>query len=382
MPRPDPLFQNLLAELRSLILKSYAPGQALPSQRALADMYGVGQTTAHRALAALEKEGLIDVRSRFHWRRRIEINGRKTAQTDRPLKIAVITRRNQLEIRNAWTYQLLRQKIEQRGWEVVLVPNLKMHHPTPGRNVVDLRRVPWNACDVALLFEVEDAATLGNPILKKHPVLALDLDATTFGLESVSFDDHGAGRYVAKYLFDLGHRRFALTDEVNGPGWPADAACMQRSVGFQAEIGRLGGCIRPEYRIAFSRKGNGEYKGLSCVRNALDAWMALPPRLRPTALFAIDLSLAARLMEALQHHGISVPRDLSIITVSWSEAFLPGGVKLTRVHVDFERLVVRALDLASGLPMRTNAETTPTLHMDPILLVPGETTAPPKQISR
>jgi DNA-binding transcriptional regulator YhcF (GntR family) len=384
VPRPNPLFQNLLIELRRLILQSYAPGEALPSQRALADMHGVGQTTAHRALSTLEREGLIEVRSRFNWQRSMKGSTQKNHRLSvTPLRVGVISRRNQRQINEDWTYQLLRREIEQRGWSVVWVPNPKQHHPMPRQNQIELRRVPWNLWDVALLFEVEDIATLDSPILKKHRVLSMDCDATPFGIESVTFDDFGAGRYAAKHLFELGHRRFALIEEFNGPGWPAEATWMQRAIGFQVEVGRLGGCIRPEYRIPASRKLNEDFKDHESGPRAVEAWMALPPKLRPTALFAVSLSPVPGMLNALRQNGLSVPRDLSIFTLSWSGPPALDDLNFTYIQLDFHGLVNRTLDVAAVLASRESTTVQkPALHLNSILLVPGNTTTPPKQAAR
>jgi DNA-binding transcriptional MocR family regulator len=69
VPRPDHLYRDVLAGLRQQFLASYAPGEKVPSQRELALMHGVGQATVHRALQALEKEGLVRARPRMNWER-------------------------------------------------------------------------------------------------------------------------------------------------------------------------------------------------------------------------------------------------------------------------------------------------------------------------
>jgi DNA-binding LacI/PurR family transcriptional regulator len=377
MPRPDQLYQNLLVELRRQVLNSFAPGETLPSQRALADMHGVGQATVHRALSTLVKEGLVEARPRLGWLRSAQKGSVKGKGSAKSLRVGIISRRSKNEFASYEIYQALLDESRSRGIEVVLVPNLKEHHPTPGRNRVELRRVPWNAFDVGLLVEIEDAATLGDPLLKKHSVLAVDLDATPFGIESVTFDDYGAGRVAARHLFDLGHRRFALTDEVNGPGWPAEATWTERSHGFQAEVGRLGGCIRPEYRVACSRSGR-EFDAARSGSRAIECWLALPEKLRPTALFAIDPSPLPNLIDAMKRRSLSVPRDLSIIAMTWSGAPKIANLSFTTIQVDLAGLVRRTLDAAAEMAQRTGKTSgEPRLHVAPTLLVPGETTAPP-----
>ena len=137
-------------------------------------------------------------------------------------------------------------------------------------------KVAWNSFDVGLLVELEDAQTLSDPMLKQRPVLAVDLDATEFGIESVTFDDYGAGRLAARHLFELGHRRFAVTDEINDPGWPAEITWLARRHGFEAEAGRLGGCIWPQWRIPSARSRNSLIMS-EMTRSIADSWAAMAP---------------------------------------------------------------------------------------------------------
>jgi DNA-binding LacI/PurR family transcriptional regulator len=376
MPRPDQLYQTLLVELRKQVLQSFAPGEALPSQRALADMHGAGQATVHRALSTLVKEGLVEARPRLGWLRTAQkSDGAKASR--KALRVGIISRRAKAEFDRYEIYDALRKEGQQRAHEVIFVPNLKEHHPTPGRNRVELRRVPWNSFDIALLVEIEDAQTLSDPVLKTHRVLSFDNDATPFGIESVTFDDYGAGRIAARHLFELGHRRFALTDEVNGPGWPAEATWTERSHGFQAEVGRLGGCIRPEYRVPCSRSG-GEFDARESGKRAVETWMALPSKLRPTALFAVDPSPLPALLNALKARAMSVPRDLSIIAMAgWSGEIENSDLNFTTVRVELQSLVRRTLDVAAEIAERKNdSNAEPRLHVAPTLLVPGNTTGP------
>ena len=62
MPKTDRLYQELLSKLRRQVKASYSEGEGLPSQRALADMHGVGLATVHRALKQLATEGLVETR--------------------------------------------------------------------------------------------------------------------------------------------------------------------------------------------------------------------------------------------------------------------------------------------------------------------------------
>lgn len=58
---PVPQYQAIAADLRRLIESGkFQPGDALPSEAALADRYGVARGTARHALAELEGAGLVE----------------------------------------------------------------------------------------------------------------------------------------------------------------------------------------------------------------------------------------------------------------------------------------------------------------------------------
>src|SRR5689334_7270920 len=135
MARPDLLYQNLLEALRAQFTASFAPGETLPSQRALALMHGVGQATVNRALHTLAREGMVKARPRLGWVR----GGVRAAGVKRgSLRVGVITRRGKREIHNYPLYGALEAEAKRRGIELVYATNPREHHPTPGRNRLEI----------------------------------------------------------------------------------------------------------------------------------------------------------------------------------------------------------------------------------------------------
>lgn len=369
MPRNDRLYRALLEELRRQVTSGYQPGEPIPSQRALAEMHGVGLATVHRALRTLGEEGLVESRRGSGV---IRCEGKKPKsrkRKSRGLRIGVLTRRTETEwIRkrdNLPHYTAINDEAERRGMKLVWVTNLKEHHPTPARNRVEIARVPWNEFDVGLLIEVEDSDTLTHPAVHKHKLIAVDQDATPLGIHSVSFDDRGLGAFVARQLWDLGHRRFAVTDEVSGVNWPWENAWLVRRHAFIETIGRLGGMMRGEYRVCVPNHGRGT--GLSpemVASRTADCWANLERGLRPTALFATNPGIVPRLLRELKRYDIRVPRDLSIVSVTWhqedrtdqrrktsrpSPTETGESLLMTRIQLDLPALARRVLDTAEDL---------------------------------
>ena len=377
MPRPNQLFQNLVAQLRQHVIDSFSMGERIPSTRALAAMYGVGTMTAHRALQQLTAERIIKQRASAGWVRSAPRGAVSAPTAQQRLRVGIISALTRTEwLKNEFCTRLTAEAAR-RGIAIVLSPNPHTDRSTPARSRVDLVRVPWNTFDVTLLVDVEDSVTLSDPRLRRKPVLVADRDATIYGLNSVTFDNAGAGRAAAQHLYDLGHRRFAVTDEVSDPGWPSEQTWLARRHGFEAMAGYLGGCIRPEWRLLIPHKGLQSYR-FAHLRETIEHWAAQPRKRRPSAVFSFDESFIPVIATELARRNVNVPRDVSIVTISGRMNSTPkSGQEYTLVWMDGNALTRRIFDAATELaaaPAASKSEA-PKLYRTPVLLVPGRSSA-------
>lgn len=131
-------------------------------------------------------------------------------------------------------------------------------------------------------------------------------------------DDHAAAREMTIRLWDMGHRRIAFID---GP--PQHGSARRRREGYLAALQARGGEIRPEW-IA-----QGTYYSLSGF-NAAEALLSLPDR--PTAIFAANDEMAVGALAAAAKHGLSVPRDLSVVGFDDGPSAESSWPPLTTVH--------------------------------------------------
>lgn len=367
MTRPVTVSDEVLRRVREHVQKSFAAGEKLPSQRELAELYGVSQATVHRALTRLAEEGEVEARSRVRWcRSESTRNISRKPRSRRALRVGLITRRTVNEFNNSRVsepYRSLYEEAERRGVEVVTYNNPRLSHPIPRRNRIDWPLVPWSSFDVGILIEVEFPDSLGDPALRRHRVLAMDQDARFFGLHSVSCDDRGAGREAARILWQHGHRRFALTDQVSGKGFTAEPTWLARCQGFEEAVLRLGGAIQPDWRVLAGRHVKPPEQQERAERIA-KRWASAPKAKRPTALLATDTSVLSPLLSALAERSIRMPEDLSVIAFAWRQKKgrerrkagpLPGGPTRRRRHdiegytsiaIDPEAMARRALDVA------------------------------------
>jgi DNA-binding LacI/PurR family transcriptional regulator len=383
-------FQLLVSALRSQIDASYSPGETLPSERELASMHSVSSHTIHRALHFLHRAGIVCSKERVGWMRAAtHLSVRKQLSG---LRVGVITRRSADEWNESEMYAMLFDEARRRGIQIVEVPNRFDIRSSPDRFVIDVAQIPWNLFDVALFVESEETLRLRHPILLRHKVLVVDQNATELGLDSVAFADAVAGKLVAQHLLKLGHTRFAVTEEFSEIGYPCDPAWTARRHGFEAALSEAGAQLLPQWRLLVPRNGRPLWAGGGFTRNShqnlvrkkLAEWAALPPIQRPTALFAISHAPISHgdLASELVRYKFRVPRDLSIISVTWNGKFwggsepVIGSRRLTHIDFDLSAMVRRIFDAVQELTLEPegHAQRPPKLFIAPAILVDGEST--------
>lgn len=396
--RRDRQFQEVLELLRRQIESSFSPGESLPSKRELAAMHGVSSTTIQNALKTLAKERCVQIVPRVGC---IRANARGV--TSRGLKrkkltVGLLSRRPVKYWPRNEIYPALLNEAARRGIEVVPVANPNPYRRSAGRHRIELAKAPWNTFDVGLLVEADETIGASDPMLRTRRVLAVDNDATRHGIDSVAFADMHGGALAARHLLELGHMRFAVTDEFNEEGYPGDPAWMARRYGFESAVSEAGGVLLRQWRLPVPRRGRPGWSGGGLgtgahhhfVKATVAAWASAPPSQRPTAFFSLsDNPLnEGRLLEELERHGLRVPRDLSLIIVTWGGKIFGGtepevnGMRLTCIDFDLAALVRRvfdaAVELAGRKPRRGRTRPdAPRLFLAPAALMPGQSTAPP-----
>ncbi len=117
----------------------------------------------------------------------------------------------------------------------------------------------------------------------------------------VDTDGQQGTQQAVQYLISLGHRRIAMA------AWPEDSISGNaRANGYINTMRAAGLSIPPVY---IQRGEHSEEAG----RRALNCWMQLPPKERPTAVFCVTDLVASGVMIEAEAHGLVIGRDLSVI---------------------------------------------------------------------
>lgn len=139
------------------------------------------------------------------------------------------------------------------------------------------------------------------------------------GIHSVWVDDVFAGRKATAHFLKLGHRRIALL--LGSPTIPTSA---NRTQGFRQAHEAAGLPCRDEYVIETDLTEEG-------AREAVAHLLSLPER--PTAIVALNDTMAIAAMAVARENGLVVPRDLAVMGFDDTEMARHVQPSLTSMRV-------------------------------------------------
>ena len=136
----------------------------------------------------------------------------------------------------------------------------------------------------------------------------------------VKIDNAAASGLAVAHLADLGHRRIG---HVAGPGGNVLSEARFKGTVEALQARGLPCPDHADYAADFS---------LDAGRAAADRWLAADPAHRPTALSFASDAMACGFIGEVQRHGLSVPRDVSIVGFDDIELIAHISPPLTTIH--------------------------------------------------
>jgi LacI family transcriptional regulator len=178
-----------------------------------------------------------------------------------------------------------------------------------------------------------------------------------FRLPSVTYDDREGGRLAVEHLLATGHRRIA---HIHGDMRYASA--QARLASYESTLRQACIAVDPDLIVGSPWS----------TRDAMVATQRLLALTNPpTAIFAASDDLAIGAVQAIEHRGLNVPRDLAVIgfdDIPFSDEMTP---RLSTVRLPLEEMGLRTARLLT----RDGAEgTEPEQISLPVELVLRDTT--------
>jgi LacI family transcriptional regulator len=205
------------------------------------------------------------------------------------------------------------------------------------------------------------------------PLVLLDRHVDGLSVDAVVVDNVSAARGAVQRLLDGGHRRIAMVAGTGGDPSGADAGVADvattadRVTGYRTALEAAGLPLRRDYVCA------ADYRRESARAAALTL-LALPEP--PTAVFTSDSLLALGVLQAVRAAGLSVPRDLSLVSFDnppWSDALEPPLTVVDQPAYEMGAVAARRL------VRRVQGDTLPaeTIRLDSAWVERGSIASPP-----
>ena len=283
----------------------------------IADTLGITKVTVSRALKGQPGVGEV-LRARIE-KKAMELGYRRSALHDakRLLSFAFISpKRFFLRTEHFYTdiYYVLHRLCDKKKYRI----SLQIIDPL----MEDQLELPNSLADASLsgLFI---GGELSRDYLKKiHllnlPTVVIDYYSALPGFSHITVDNFYLGYKAALFLIQRGHSRIGFIGQKN-----ISSNVTDRMLGIQKALEENGASLREEWIIENHDPRTGLY--------SMDFRL---PRELPSAFICHCDRAAYFLMEKLKIRGISVPKDLSVISFDDTETALETHPHLTSIRID------------------------------------------------
>lgn len=317
-------------DVRRRLEETYPAGSSIPSDRALAEAWGVDRRTVARAVALLVEGGRIsaDGRNRV-MRSEVEPLAiglcMDNSVTDKDASQAVGTGRLLIGrglMRRLAEATPVRNMLWCDGLNADPYDNVPAAKDLRDRRIGALAIWPTLPADEATVGRLRD-------LRRAMPMVLLDRRIPGFESDFVGFDDEAAGREIARHALSLGHRRFAFY------GWAVPETVHRRLQGVESVLMDAGTPLDSAHTVLV--RGDVE------VGRRFERLLEGPEM--PTAVICANDFAAIALLSWLRERGISVPGQVAVLAIGNSFESVHEPLGLTTIAFSQEEVGRQAADL-------------------------------------
>jgi DNA-binding LacI/PurR family transcriptional regulator len=352
----------------------YGTGEALPTERALAEDLHVHRRVVRMAIDELVRGGLVTRRP--HCRPTVgrpEAGSKSTSRLSASNLIALIMWHGGGPLEHAGTSQQrifwgMNQALTQAGYHAVFLDlgggQIGSEEENAAREAERLRYVLDQGFGGVVFYPYayRHNRDLVREVSRSVPLVLLDRRIPGADVDFVGLENHGAMFDMTRYLIEQGHRRIAYITNYE-PIQPV----QDRVQGYVDAVRGADADGVAETILTIPPYWDDR------AWTVADAVFRLPDGERPTAAVCFTDYTAVRLAERLEYLGLSVPRDVALMGFDDIVPALPNGMGLTTVAQPYERIGNAAVEL---LMRRIQSPSLPTTSIElPARLVVRESSA-------
>jgi len=329
-------WETIAAAIREQIEKGeLAPGDRVRSESEIAEAYGVSRPTAHRALHELQRQGFL-VRQR-RWGTVVAQRIETSRATGR---VAFVVDRFDQSVNFPQT-DLIRGIHDGLGEDFDLV--LTQCDSDPETEARQLRKLV-NTVDGIIICPTSDPRN--NSLLQGmfdsgFPIVVLDRFPAGLALDTVATDNVGATVRAITALEERGHRRIAFFSYYK----PDFSSVAERHSAYVHALAEVGVENAEPYTRWFPIQSESNHELF--MRMIVDALYFLTHgEDRISALFCVEDSVAAAVLEAADRLGLAVPEDIELATFNdWPPMMLRAPWSTHRIVQRSHEIGLKAAQL-------------------------------------
>jgi len=333
---------------------AYRGGRMMPSERALADEFGISRITVRQAVEELERRSLI-------------VRSARCRPIVRPLEEAITG--NDSSENTGGSTSVARRSVAVWLWPGADAPGIstilrgirralpaddfriilecptgdsREHFEEPEQQF--LRRIISDAdVEGVILWYLGGEDNLPALLATREaglPLVFLDREPPEgFDSDYVGVDNTESAAALVTYLIEQGHRKILhITNRERV------STVAERREGYRRALERAGIPYRPEWVLRFEGPApNDPMRGERQLAEAIAALRESGGDC-PSAVFVVNDDTALRLVAALRERDIRVPEDIAVAGFDGIERWMAGTPFLTTICQPYERLGIRAAE--------------------------------------
>lgn len=323
-------YQELIDYIQDKIESGeYVPGQKLPSENEWRIQFGISRQTIRKAISILEGLGLV---------RRVRGSGtylcdRRKESINKCKQVAVITTYVDCYIFPR-IIQGIEKQLSERGYSV----QISFTNNTLERERSVLLDI-ISRDDVEGVIVEGTKSGLPNPnillyqklIERRIPIVFINTFYPELDVPHVSLDDVKAAHKAVNYLIENGHRNIGAVLKLD------DGQGRQRYLGYLQAMYNAGLMVTDSSIIWIDTE---EYRQLTYCKDKIMNRIG-----SCSAFFCYNDEIAFQLISTLREKGISVPEQVSVISVDDADLAIHSVVPITTLPHPKEKLGVKAAEL-------------------------------------
>jgi GntR family transcriptional regulator, arabinose operon transcriptional repressor len=314
------------------------PGELLPSEPVFAERFSLARGTVRQAMAHLERSGLVRrVRGKGTFVHE-DANNRLRSGLDAFALVLPDSQRGY--------YPSLVAGFEGASRHVrnqVLLVSTNNDVARQGDGILQLidKRVAGVAI-VPVISQVTPSYQIRQLQERNIPVVCCHRGVEGIQAPVLTFSGFEVGRLAGELVARKGHRRVAFVSGLRS------TLGEQYKEGFRRAVEAGGGRLAPEHEVYIGSDGYADYDAYERVADEAIRKLVEGPG-RPTVIFTGFDNTAELIFLLLVRHGLSVPRDMSLISFGGASRITPMQQRVTAVTVDEMEIGRRAADLLDDM---------------------------------